>query len=102
MKVNEVYVLEEAVEDLEQGRHFYDSREIGVGGYFWDSLVSDIESLIIYGGIHKRTCGLYQMNAKRFPYSVYYDMIGTAAYVVAVLPMRRDPSWIVGQIGLRR
>jgi len=102
MKVNEVFVLEEAVGDLEQGRNFYDSRELGVGGYFWDSLVSDIESLILYAGIHKRICGLYQMNAKRFPYSVYYDIVGTVGYVVAVLPMRRNPAWLAEQIDRRQ
>jgi hypothetical protein len=38
------------------------------------------------------------MSAKRFPYEVENDF----AYVVAVLPMRRDPAWISKQIGNRR
>ena len=32
------------------------------------------------------------MFAKRFPYAVYYEIENEIAYVVAVLPMRRDPN----------
>lgn len=102
MKINDVFILEEAVDDMDEGKDFYNLRESGVGEYFWDSLISDIESLIIYAGIHKKRFGLYQMFAKRFPYTIYYEIENNFAYVVAVLPMRRDPAWIVGQIGNRR
>lgn len=64
-------MLEEAVDDLNEGKAFYDLKELGVGEYFWDSLISDIESLIIYAGIHKKQFGMYQMLAKRFPYAIY-------------------------------
>ena len=63
-------VLEGAVEDLHREKSFYDEKEPGAGDYFWDSLVTDMESLVIYAGIHERTCGLYRMLAKRFPYAV--------------------------------
>jgi hypothetical protein len=80
----------------------YSTKEFGVGEYFWDSVVSDIESLIIYAGIHKKKFGLYKMFAKRFPYAIYYEVENDFAYVVAVLPMRRNPIWIAEQIGERR
>jgi hypothetical protein len=87
---------------LDGGKAFYNLRELGVGEYFWDSLISDIESLIIYAGVHKKKFGLYLMFAKRFPYAIYYEIVEDFAYVVAVLPMRRDPAWIAEQIGNRR
>lgn|GEM_PF-6743676 len=34
------------------------------------------------------------MFAKRFSYAIYYEIKNKIAYVVVVLPMRRDPSWI--------
>jgi hypothetical protein len=71
MKIKDVFMLEEAVDDLNEGKAFYDLKELGVGEYFWDSLISDIESLIIYAGIHKKQFGMYQMLAKRFPYAIY-------------------------------
>jgi hypothetical protein len=40
-----IVVLEEAAEDIEGGREFYDLQKIGVGDYFKDTILSDIESL---------------------------------------------------------
>ena len=43
-----VVVLEEAAEDIECGREFYNLQEIGVGDYFEDTILSDIESLRLF------------------------------------------------------
>lgn len=98
MKVRDVVVLREVANDLNEGKTFYDQSEPGVGDYFWDSLCADIESLIIYGGIHSRQYGLHRMLARRFPYAIYYEISDDVAYVMAVLPMRRDPLWIEGKL----
>ena len=50
MKAKDIVVLKEASDDLKYGKTFYNQREFGVGDYFWDSLIADIESLIIYAG----------------------------------------------------
>lgn len=94
MKVQDVFILREVTDDLNDGKAFYDQREIGVGAYFWDSLFADIESLVIYAGVHERRYGLYRMLAKRFPYAVYYEIVDDIVYVIAVLPMRRSPEWL--------
>jgi hypothetical protein len=98
MKIKDVVTLKEVANDLNEGKDFYDQIEAGVGDYFWDSLVADIESLIIYAGIHNKRYGLHRMLAKRFPYAIYYEIKDEIAYVVAVLPMRRDPLWIKRKI----
>jgi hypothetical protein len=98
MTVREVVVLGEVAGDLNEGSTFYDQQERGIGDYFWDSLVADIESLKIYAGIHPRKHGVYRMLAKRFPYAIYYEIAEDVAYVVAVLPMRRSPAWIRKQL----
>lgn len=102
MLVKEVRVLEEAVIDLEQGKQFYDNQEIGVGNYFWDSLIADIESLQIYAGVHIKQFSLHRMYAKRFPYAIYYYTENAVAFVVAVLPMRRKPELIRQTVQRRR
>lgn len=94
MKVREIIILREVADDLNEGKAFYDQSEPGVGDYFWDSLLADIESLIIYAGIHSRAQGLFRMLARRFPYAIYYEIAAEVVYVVAVLPMRRSPEWI--------
>lgn len=43
-----VVILEDAAEDLESGAQFYDSCATGVGDYFLDSILSDLDSLILF------------------------------------------------------
>lgn len=102
MKIKDVVVLEEVTDDMNDGKSFYDSQERGVGDYFFDSLLADMESLFVYGGVHRRVFGLFRMLAKRFPYAIYYEFADDIAYVVAVLPMRRDPTWIRKKLMERR
>ena len=52
MKISYVQVISEAENDLEEGREFYENQGENLGHYFWDSLLSEIESLAIYAGIH--------------------------------------------------
>jgi hypothetical protein len=94
VKIEDVIILKEAVNDLNDGKAFYDQIQEQIGNYFLDSLISDIESLIIYAGVHHRKYSLYRMLAHRFPYAIYYDIDDEVARVIAVLPMRRDPLWI--------
>ncbi len=102
MKIREVHVLREAVADLENGRLFYDRTEKGVGDYFYDSLISDLEALRFFAGIHGRKFGFYRMFSKRFPFAIYYEIEKDIVNVVAVLDMRRKPSWIRKKIGKRK
>ena len=43
-----IKILSSAVEDLHAGRLFYESQGEGLGEYFFDSLFSDIDSLVLY------------------------------------------------------
>ena len=93
-----VFVLSDAAEDLEFGKAFYDSQEKGIGDYFVDSLLSDIESLRSFHGIHKMDFGFYRMLSNRFPFGIYYNITKTAVEVYAVLDLRRDPLWIRSEL----
>ncbi len=80
------------MEDLDAGRDFYDLQEPGVGDYFQDCLFSDIESLVLYGGIHKKIIGYHRLLSKRFPYAIYYRINYPDSIVIhRVLDCRRDP-----------
>jgi len=68
MSVRAIRLLEEAQRDLLAGREFYEKMQPGIGAYFWDSLLADIESLQIHAGVHQRHFNFYRMLAKRFPY----------------------------------
>jgi hypothetical protein len=88
-----IKILPSAIQDLADGRSFYEQQTSGVGDYFMDSLFSDIDSLALYGGIHRLSFGCFVMLAKRFPYAIYYKMEADAAIVWRVLDCRRDPAW---------
>ena len=96
-----VVVLAEAAGDIEQARKFYDDQEVGIGDYCTDSLLSDIESLALYHGIHSRHFGLYRMLAHRFPFGIYYRETDTETQVLAVLDLRKDPNWIRKELAWR-
>ncbi len=87
---------------MDAGKAFYDAKEGGVGLYFFDSLLSDIESLTILSGVHNKSSGFHRLLSKRFPFAVYYDIDGDMARVAAVLDMRRDPAWIRQELEKRK
>jgi hypothetical protein len=96
-----VVVLEDAAEDIESGRRFYDAREPGVGDYFVESIFSDLASLALYSGVHSVHRSFHRMLSKRFPFGIYYEAEGQTVYVYAVLDMRRDPLWIRRELRTR-
>ncbi|RUM69325.1 MAG: type II toxin-antitoxin system RelE/ParE family toxin [Sulfurovum sp.] len=85
-------VLQKAREDILLGIMFYNQQEEGLGNYFYDVLISDIESLQIYAGIHPKIKTFYRALSKRFPYSIYYKIDDDLIKVYAVLDNRRDPK----------
>lgn len=90
-----IKVLSSAIEDLYEGRLFYEKQGEGLGEYFFDSLFSDIDSLLLYGGVHIKVFGCHRMLSKRFPYAIYYKLEGESQVVVyRVLDLRRDPKRI--------
>jgi hypothetical protein len=59
-----VRILTSALNDLAEGRRFYEAQGEGLGGYFFDSLFSDIDSLALYGGIHRLVFGFHRLLAR--------------------------------------
>ena len=89
-----IRVLRAAEDDLRDGYHFYEQQGAGLGTYFLNSLISDIDSLILYAGIHPIHFQRYhRMLSRRFPFAVYYTLDGGDVRVHAVLDCRRNPAW---------
>lgn len=87
-----IVILPSARNDLAGGIAFYESQEEGLGEYFRESLISDIDSLEIYAGSHQRVFGFHRLLSKRFPYAIYYSTGKEAIFVRAILDCRRDPK----------
>ncbi len=90
-----IVIQSSALADLADGFDFYEWNEPGLGGYFLDSLYSDIDSLQLCAGIHMVHFGKYhRLLSKRFPYGIYYQIKENSILVRAVLDLRQDPEWI--------
>lgn len=81
--------------DLVEGYEFYEASEEGLGEYFLASLYSDIESLRIFGGIHRKIYkSLHRALSQKFPFAIFYSIQQDEVLVKAVLDCRKKPSWI--------
>lgn len=89
-----IKLLDAAELDIKNGIDFYESQSKGLGDYFLDSMLSDIESLHVYAGVHIQISSYYRLLSKRFPFSIYYKIKDKTIYVYAILDCRKKPSWI--------
>jgi plasmid stabilization system protein ParE len=87
------------VDDLADGRIFYERQSAGLGNYFLDSLFSDIDSLVLYAGIHRKFSGFHRLLSKRFPYAIFYQLeMDDTVVVYRVLDCRQNPRKIRTQL----
>ncbi len=93
-----IKILPSALDDLRRGWGFYESQQEGLGDYFQDSLFSDIESLMLYPGAHRKVFGYHRLLSKRFPFAIYYEVDeADEVLVFRVLDMRRAPDSIADE-----
>lgn len=79
-----------AQEDLKDAEFFYENQSENLGVYFRDSLISDLDALLFYAGVHEKHFGYYRMLTKRFPFSVYYDIEDGMIIIHAILDSRSN------------
>ncbi len=95
-----IRILDSAKRDLINGFHFYEKQHQGLGGYFLDSIYSDIDSLIIYSGIHPIKFDTYYcMLSKRFPFAIYYKIEEDDLLIDAILDCRQNPDVTEKRLG---
>ena len=87
-----IRILPSALADLADGRGFYERQGEGLGNYFVETLFSDIDSLLLYAGIHRQVGKYLRLLSKRFPFAVYYRVHENTVEVWRVLDCRQDPS----------
>jgi len=95
----QIKIRNQAKSDLFSGFRFYEAQDIGLGDYFLNSLYADIDSLLIYAGIHRVVFGKYhRLLSESFPFAVYYQIKGDTVYVHAVLDCRQNPQRTKGRL----
>ena len=89
-----ILLLAESLRDLADGVHFYERQAAGVGAYFLDSILADVESLQYLAGTHQIVFGCHRKLAKRFPFAIYYKIENNTVRIRAILDCRADPARI--------
>lgn len=90
-----ITILSSAINDIKDGLVFYENQKKCIGAYFSDSIISDIDSLLIYHGIHEKVHGKYLRNlSKRFSFAIYYSLQENNIIVKAILDCRKNPEWL--------
>ena len=84
--------------DIVNGSRFYDEQQQGLGNYFASYVYSELESLVVFAGVHVRYAGYYKMILKKFPYSVYYKIEDGVVKVWRILDNRRNPHWVDSEL----
>ncbi len=97
-----IQILDEAQADLREGAEFYERQNEGLGTYFLDTIFSDIESLVLYSGIHIKLNGYYRLLSKTFPYAVYYQIDSEIIKIYAILDCRKHPDRTIEELKQRR
>ena len=93
-----IRILQAAIDDISAARRFYDRQGEGLSNYFTDSIFSEVDSLILYCGIHPIRFGYHRLLAKRFPYAIYYSIDEDTILIFRILDCRRNPTWIQRQL----
>ena len=81
-----------AERDIADGCDFYGDIDPNLATYFHDSISADIDSLLLYAGVHAKVDGWHYSFASRFPFVIWYGVIKDIVVVYAVLDGRRDPD----------
>lgn len=89
-----IEITRSAFNDIKIGQEFYNLQKTGLGVYFQDTIFAEIDSLIIYAGVHIIKYGYYRSLARNFPYAIYYKIEDKTIIIVAVLDCRQNPSFI--------
>ena len=96
-----VIIRDDAAEDPGSGAQFYESCATGGAyNYFLNSILSDLDSLVLFAGIHPIYFGFHRMLSKRFPFGIYYEVEDDVVY--AILDLRRGSLWIRKRLRDRR
>lgn len=89
-----IRILPPAEADLAKGADFYELQRAGLGKYFPECLIADVDALVQNAGIHSKFRSYHRSISKRFPFAIFYKTNGIWVDVYAILDCRRDPRTI--------
>jgi plasmid stabilization system protein ParE len=93
-----VILLTSAEEDLVDAWHFYDDQETGVGEYYYDEVMTAVQSPSTQYGLHPSKGQFFRALVPKFHTAIYYPLEPDFVLVRRILALRRDPKWLRRQL----
>ena len=90
-----LYLREEAEQDLEEARQWYEKRSAGLGAEFIDIVRLQIQKIVDFPeSFNLCHASVRGVTMPRFPYVIYYQVLPDMVEVLAVVHARRSAkSW---------
>lgn len=83
----------EAEEDIREAYSYYQQCRVGLGNDFLESIENAFEKILANPKIYCETHNsLRRLFIKRFPFGIFYKIIGDSILVIAVIHTSRDPD----------
>ena len=89
----ELVIAPEAEQDLDEAYSFYESRRVGLGEAFLDSVDACIQAVCRTPKVGRLVYENYRrVLVRRFPYAVFYEFENEIVTVYCVMDTGRDPA----------
>ena len=86
-------VAPEVETDLDQAVQWYEARKSGLGAEFLTNVTATVQEIVRMPEVHRIVERHYRRGlVKRFPYAVFYDLIGETIMILGVFHTSHDPS----------
>lgn len=87
-----VEVIQAAKNDVAAAYRFYEKQQEGLGAYYRECILEDLDELGKTAGIHRKISGYHRVNSRRFQSIIYNRLADSIAVVAAILDARIDPA----------
>ncbi len=91
-------VLSLAENDIWNGYRFYERQVSGLGHAFMSEAFASIEGLLQTHGVHRRMHGFHRLLMRRFPFAIFYRIVGEEIQIWRIFDCRRDPDWVTREL----
>ena len=100
----ELIYLPAASQDFIEGKNYYEELSPGTGGQRFENAFKEAirqirDGLVTHAVAFER---FHRVNLRKFPYALYYRLVGEKAVIVAVLYSRWDPKRTQRALGTRQ
>ena len=86
--------------ELNDAAGFYEAAAVGLGGDFLNEMERLIALVCIFPDVgREHPAAIRTLAARRFPYTLVYQVLGERIFILAIAHQRREPRYWAGRVG---